>query len=126
MLTFWNNRIVRYVVVGGLNTLFGFAVYAVLALTSLPTWLILILANVAAISFNFATTGGIVFRDLKAQRIPRFLITYGIIFLTYLTLIEGLSPLVGGRIVAMAIVVLPVSALNYGLQMLFVFNRGSR
>ncbi len=123
MLKLWNSRMVRYVFVGGMNTVFGFAVYALLAPTSLPTWLILIIANVAAISFNFATTGSIVFRDLKLQRIPRFLLIYGIIFLTYLTLIEWLSPMIGGRIMAMAVVVLPVSALNYILQMMFVFKR---
>ncbi len=104
--------------------MFGFAVYALLAPTSLPTWLLLIIANIAAISFNFATTGSIVFRDLKLQRIPRFLLTYGIIFLIYFGLVEWLSPVIGGRMIAMAVVVLPVSAVNYILQMVFVFKRG--
>lgn len=124
MLKLCNSRIVRYVFVGGMNTVFGFAVYALLAPTSLPTWLLLIIANIAAISFNFATTGSIVFRDLKLQRIPRFLLTYGIIFLIYFGLVEWLSPVIGGRMIAMAVVVLPVSAVNYILQMVFVFKRG--
>lgn len=125
MLKLWNNRIIRYVFVGGMNTVFGFTVYTVLAFTSLSTWIILIIANIAAISFNFATTGGIVFRDLQLRRAPRFLAIYGIIFLTYLTLIQWLSPMVGGRIWAMAIIVVPVAALNYVLQSAFVFGRRS-
>lgn len=114
-------QIFRFLVVGALNTLFGFVVYTLFALTPLPTWLVLIAANIITLSFNFATTGGLVFRQAKLRLIPRFLVGYGVVFCIYLGLIHILSPLVGGRIWAMAIIVLPVAALTYVIQLLFVF-----
>ncbi|WP_158072274.1 GtrA family protein [Achromobacter xylosoxidans] len=115
-------RIIRFFLVGGLNTLFGFVVYTVFALTSLPTWLVLIATNTITLSFNFLTTGGLVFRQMAIRLLPRFLIVYGVIFCTYLGLINLLAPIVGGRIWAMAIIVLPVAVLTYLLQSIFVFR----
>jgi SAM-dependent methyltransferase/putative flippase GtrA len=116
--------IVRFVVVGVFNTLFGLAIYALFALTPMPTWLVLICSTAAGIAFNFATTGGIVFRDLGLARLPRFLLVYGVVYVAYLLLIKWLSPAAGGRIGAMALVIVPVSALNYVLQSRFVFVGG--
>ena len=102
--------------------MFGFAVYSLLALSELSTWIVLIIANMAAIAFNFVTTGGLVFRDMSLSRIPRFLLSYGVIFLIYLLLIQWLSPLFGGRIWAMTIIVLPMALLTYFIQSWFVFE----
>ena len=105
-----------------MNTLFGFCIYAAFALTSLPTWSILIATNVITLSFNFVTTGGLVFRQINIRLIPRFLIAYGAVLSIYLGLIHILAPWVGGRIWAMAIIVLPVAALTYIIQSLLVFR----
>jgi len=123
MRLFQSSPVVRFVVVGVINTLFGLAAYALLALTPMPTWLVLIGSTLAGIVFNFLTTGGIVFRDLGLACVPRFLLVYGLIYVVYLFLIKSLSPVVGGRTIAMALVVLPVSALSYVLQSRFVFGR---
>jgi putative flippase GtrA len=122
MPTIMSIRFVRFLLVGGLNTLFGFAVYSLLALSDLSTWIVLILSNFAGIAFNFVTTGGLVFRDMSLARVPRFLICYGVIFVIYLVLIEWLSPVTGGRIWAMTIIVLPMAVLTYLMQSWFVFG----
>ena len=122
MQIFLVNRFVRFLFVGGLNTLFGFAIYSLLALSELSTWLVLIASNLAGIAFNFITTGGLVFRDASPSRIPRFIISYGIIFVIYLLLIQWLSPVCGGRIWAMTIIVLPMAILTYFIQSWFVFG----
>lgn len=120
-----SGRFVKFLFVGGLNTVFGFLVFSVLALTDLSTWVVLMVANVAAIAFNFITTGGLVFRDMSPTRIPRFLMAYGVIFLIYLVLIEWLSPIYGGRIWAMSIVVLPMAVITYLIQSRFVFFKSN-
>ena len=122
MRDIFSNRFARFLAVGGLNTLFGFAVYSLLALTNLPTWLVLISSNAAGVAFNFYTTGGLVFRDTNLSRVPRFLISYGVIFGAYLTMIEWLAPIYGGRIWAMAIIVIPMALLTYFIQSRFVFE----
>jgi putative flippase GtrA len=117
-----SHRFVKFLGVGGLNTLFGFAVYTLFALTELSTFMVLIVSTLAAITFNFFTTGGLVFRDLGLARVPRFLISYAVIFVINLKLIEWVSPLYGGRILAMAIIVLPMALISYFIQAWFVFR----
>jgi len=123
----WNkstHRFVRFLFVGGLNALFGFSVYTLFAFSPLPTWIVLIISNVAGISFNFFTTGSLVFRDLSAAKIPRFVLSYAIVFFISLELIRWLSPLVGGRVGAMAVIILPIAVLTYCMQLWFVFGVG--
>ena len=50
------SRFLRFLLAGGLNTLFGFAVYSLFALSDLSTWMVLIASNLAGIAFNFVTT----------------------------------------------------------------------
>lgn len=117
-----STRFLKFLAVGGLNTLFGFAVYSLLALTIMPTWLVLIASNLAGIAFNFVTTGGLVFRSLEWRRAPRFVICYGVIYCLYLGAIHVLAPLTGGRIQAMAVIVIPMAVLTYWLLATFVFQ----
>ncbi|WP_416186478.1 GtrA family protein [Herbaspirillum sp. RTI4] len=117
-----STRFTKYLIVGGLNTLFGLLVFSLFALTPLPTWMVLIISNIVCITFNFFTTGSLVFENASAKKIPRFLICYGVIFIIYLELIGWLSPIVGGRIWAMAVVVLPMALFTYYLQSRFVFG----
>lgn len=122
MAVFATTPFAKFIVVGGLNSFFGLGIYSLIALTNLPTWMALTAANLAGLVFNFFTTGKLVFRDISAARIPRFIICYGIIFVLHLELIEWLSPVSGGRICAMAIMVLPMALLSYLIQSRFVFN----
>lgn len=122
MKALFESRLVRYLFAGALNTAFGLIVYSALAATALPTLAVLILSNSAGIAFNFVTTGGMVFRDLGPARLPRFILCYGLVVLLYWLLISQLSPLVGGRLVAMLIIVGPMTAFTYLLQSRFVFR----
>ena len=122
MSLFRTTRFGKFLLVGGLNTLFGFVAYSLLALTNLPTWAVLIASNIAGMVFNFFTTGGLVFRDLGANRMPRFILCYVLVFLIYLGLLQSFSSILGGRISTMAIIVLPMAALTYFIQSRFVFD----
>lgn len=119
-------RFLRFLAVGGLNTLFGFVVYSLFALTTLETWLVLIISSVAGIAFSFISTGGLVFRDMGLARVPRFILCYAVIVVIYSQLITWLSPICGGRIWAMAIIILPMSLMTYFLQSWFVFRNSAQ
>ena len=133
-----SHTLIRFAIAGCLNTIFGLIVYSALALTPLPTWAVLMLSNLLGMIFNFMTTGGMVFRDLGLRRVPRFVICYGVLFLIYwvlinslsqviwgligtMPLIDRLSPTTGGRIGAMAVIVVPMTLLTYLLQSRYVF-----
>ena len=108
--------------VGGVNTAFGFAVFAGFILLGLPRELAVFLGLICGILFNFKTTGTIVFKNKDNRLIFRF---FGVYLSTYLLTIGLLKlfDLYGvGSLVAMAIIVLPVNLLTFSLQRRFVFN----
>jgi putative flippase GtrA len=116
------SNFLRFLIVGGVNTLFGLTVYALLALSEMPTWIVLLISNLIGMIFNFFTTGGIVFTDVRISRFPRFFICYGAIYLIYLELINWLEPIFNSRIIAMTIIVIPVTFLSYLILNFFVFT----
>jgi putative flippase GtrA len=120
----FSHTLFRFLIAGGVNTLFGLTVYSAFALIhALPTWVVLVITTVLGIIFNFLTTGGLVFRDMGLARIPRFVLCYAVMTPLYAVLIDRLAPFTGGRICAMAIVVIPMTVLNYLLQSRFVFRK---
>lgn len=121
-----SRQFVRYLFVGGLNTLFGFLAYSGFILLDLPTWAALLGGNVAGIVFNFFTIGGIVFSDLSLARFPLFLLFYAVIYLINLELIGWVAAVVHGRIAAQAILVLPMAILSYLILRNYVFGKASR
>jgi putative flippase GtrA len=117
------HRILRFLIAGGLNTLFGFGAYSAALLLGAPVWASLLIANLTGIAFNFFTIGGYVFRSMVAHRFPRFagayLVLYGINWVS----LTWLAKHVSGEIVAQAILTLPLALLSYLVMARFVFNR---
>lgn len=78
-------RFVRFLLVGALNTVFGYLAFALLLFLGLHYALATLLATVAGVLFNFNTTGRLVFGN--RGRLERFL---GVYVLTYLLTVGGL------------------------------------
>lgn len=94
-------RFLRFLVVGGLNTAVGYALFCI-ALAILPTTFVALCAStLLAILFNFFTTGTFVFGSRNPRRIARFYGVYGIVFVynsVGLAILErlGVMPQIGG------------------------------
>ena len=116
-----SKRFIRFLLVGGLNTLFGFLVYSTFILLHCPTWVALLGGNVAGVTFNFFTIGGLVFLNLSLSRVPLFVLSYLVIYFINLELIGSIAELVYGRIVAQAVLALPMAVLSYLILSNFVF-----
>lgn len=115
-------RVFRFVLVGGINTLFGFTVFGVIAYLGGHTWQALLGGNIAGIVFNFLTIGGIVFRDLSPKRMVRFIAAYLGLFLLNLKAIELLTNAIqADRILAQALLTAPMAILSYLIMSRFVF-----
>jgi putative flippase GtrA len=127
--TYWSRlfwifefRVVRFLLVGGVNTLFGFAVFSLIAYLGGKTWHALLGGNVAGIVFNFITIGGTVFRDLDLRRAPRFVLAYLGLFALNLEAIELLSDAIPvGRIAVQALLTAPMAVLSYLIMSKLVF-----
>ena len=116
-------RGLRYVLAGGVNAAFGFAMYSLAILAGFPVWSALIAANVAGVAFNFVTMGRYVFRNLVLARFPRFAACYLFVYFVNLAAVEQLSTWVPGKIVGQAILTVPMALLSYFLLKRFVFAR---
>ena len=116
----------RFLIAGGLNTLFGFAVYTGLILLGVPLWAALIFSTLAGIAFNFITTGGYAFRDLSYARLPRFVICYFLVFGANFGLITVCTGFLHDKILAQLILAPFIAVFSYFLLARFVFLRKYR
>lgn len=117
------NRFMRFLVAGGVNTIFGFAVYSICIVAGMAVWLALLAGMLSGTVFNFFTTGGYVFRELSLARFPRFVICYLLVYGINLMLIELISTWLSSKILSQAIITFPLALLSYFLMARFVFYR---
>lgn len=115
-------KFIRFLVAGGVNTLFGFAAYSLLIAAGLAVWLALLVGMLLGTVFNFFTTGGYVFRELLLARFPRFILCYLLVYFINLELIELILPVLSDKILSQAILVFPMAMLSYFLMARFVFR----
>jgi putative flippase GtrA len=116
------NRFMRFLVAGGVNTLFGFAVYSAFILAGMHVWLALLIGTLCGTVFNFITTGGYVFREMVIARFPRFFICYLLVYCINFLLIELISIWLTNKIYSQAILTFPMALLSYLMMKNFVFS----
>lgn len=115
-------RFVRFLLVGGLNTVFGYGVFAVLVLAGVPYAAAVFISTTLGVLFNFKSYGTLVFGSHDNRRIARFVAVYVVCY--FLNVIplwwaerNGFSVLVAGAIIA-----LPIAAVGFVLNRRYVFN----
>lgn len=118
----WAIRFIRFLVVGGINTLFGYFVYTVFILLKVHYSLALLLGTIIGIIFNFITTGNIVFRNKNPRLIFRFFLVYGITYLLNLGFLRVFNELKMDMVLAGAIPLLPMAIISYFLNRALVFR----
>lgn len=122
----WGMRILRFLVIGVINTIFSYLIYAALVLLGMHYSLATLISTVLGVIFNFFTTGRIVFRNMDNRRFVRFVLVY---LFTYFVNILLLGWLVDGlgldKLIAGALVTLPVALLSYLLNAVWTFQENN-
>lgn len=118
----FQNTLVRFFLVSGLNTVFGYSIFASLIYFGLKYQLALLISTIIGILFNFKTTGSIVFRNPSNILIFKFFGVYGVTYLVNLAGISilkyfGISVYIGG-----ALLLVPIGLLAFVLNRKFVFS----
>ncbi|MEZ5779732.1 MAG: GtrA family protein [Paracoccaceae bacterium] len=117
-------RFVKFLFVGVLNTIFGFAAYALfLKLLHFPPQVALALSYVLGVLWNYGTHARIVFKSQGFRRLPIYAGAYGVLYVLNagalsLVLKSGLAPLG-----AQAVLVLPMAMLAFVLISLVLTGR---
>jgi len=110
----------RFGVVGLLNTAFGYAVFAALVLAGLWPGPALAVATIAGVAFNFQTSRRLVFRS--RGRGERFVAVYVGVFVLNWAALRTLNWVGFGDLVSQAMLVLPLAAISFLAQRVFVFG----
>src|SRR5512135_1115327 len=74
----FSRQFLRFIIVGGLNTAFGYGVFALMLTLGLHYSLAALLATILGILFNFKTYGTLVFKNPDNRLILKFVGVYGI------------------------------------------------
>ena len=116
------NRFLRFLIVGAINTVFGYSVFAALILLKVPYPVAAFLATVLGVLFNFKSYGRLVFGSHDNRLIFRFFGVYGVCYLL------GLAPLAWAKahgvpiLLMAALCALPMAAIGFLLNRRFVFR----
>lgn len=116
------HRFLRFLVVGGLNTVFGYSVFALFIVLKVPYQIAALFSTILSVLFNFKTYGTLVFGSHDNRLVFRFFLVYAICY------VVGLAPLAWAKahgvpiLIMAAIFVLPMAALSFSLNRLLVFR----
>lgn len=119
-------RFARYIVVGLLNTGFGYLAFVGFLHLGGPLWLSVAGSTVSALAFNFVSYGKLVFAQTSLHLIPRYLIFYALLgslnfVLLRLLDMSGIPPAWGQALLLPVLAVCGYLGFNH-----FVFGRSGR
>ena len=115
-------QLVKFILVGGLNSLFGYSCYALFVFMGLPYPVALLLATCIGVLFNFKTTGTIVFANANNDYFLKFVIVYGFIYLFNMTFIKFMELFTSNLYLAGFVAMIPIAILGFILNKYIVFR----
>lgn len=86
----WGYKFFRFIVIGFVNTLFGYGIFAFLIFLNIQYNLALLISTILGTLFNFFSIGHIVFNKNKFSLIIRFIAVYIIIYVINIILLDYL------------------------------------
>jgi putative flippase GtrA len=116
------NRLLRFLLVGSFNTAFGYGIYLVLLVLTLPYWAAWGISLAISLVVGFILSGAVVFDHIPARRFAWYLIGWGAI---YVLNVIAMKPLVtAGFDPRLApFIVLPINVvLSFLIQKTVVFR----
>ena len=85
-----HNKIIGYFFTGIINTIVGYAIYAVLLFIKVPYKVALLLATIAGVIFNYFSFGRIVFRNCSGGKVVfvKFISAYIFVYIANVALLK--------------------------------------
>lgn len=115
-------ELITFFLIAGLNTLFGYAMFAALIYLKLNFYLATAFAMVAGVIFNFNTYGRLVYKNFTWNKIFAFTLVYALTYVINVVLINLLNKTIDSLYVVQLILVVPIGLMVYFLNKQFVFK----
>ena len=116
-----NTTLIRYLLVGVINTVFGYSMFALLAYLGLHYTVAVFLSTIAGIFFNFKTFGRFVFGQSDWRLIWRFISVYGFLYVVNIGCIFVLMMYINNVYAANALTLVVIASLGFVLNRSFVY-----
>jgi putative flippase GtrA len=117
-----DKRFFSFILIGIINTIFGYSVYAFLLWVGLHFSLAAGLSTILGILFNFKSIGVFVFNSKDNSKIKIFLIIYFICYVVNLVGIYSLEFFDVNSFFGGAVMLIPTALLTYNLLKRYVYN----
>ena len=111
----------KYLLIGGVNTVFGYCVFAFLLFFGIHYSLAVLVATILGILFNFQTYGRFVFKNHSWSLLGRFVFVYTTIYFFNITLLLVFDLLVSNLYISGAMATPVIAYLGYILNKRYVW-----
>lgn len=116
------SRFLRFLLVGGLNTAFGYGVFALSLFLGAHYAVAATISTVLGVLFNFFTTGSLVFGRRGGSRLHRFVAVYAVMWAVGILALKAANALAVNLYVAGLVLLVPSAGLSFLLLRTFVFQ----
>lgn len=116
-------QFIKFLLVGGLNTLVGYGFFAFFIFLGFGDILAPLFANILGVLFNFKTYGHLVFENPNNRLIFKFFAVYGIVYISNVAGLMLFAKLgLENRYISGFILIIPLALLGYYLSSKYVFK----
>jgi len=116
-----DSRFYIFLLIGALNTLFGYSVFALLIFVGLHYTLAVLISTCAGVLFNFKTTGKIVFNSTDNTLLFKFILVYCVLYFINILMLKIFLVMQINLYAGGAIAIMPMAILAFFLNKRFVF-----
>jgi putative flippase GtrA len=125
LYSFFCNKFFRFLIIGGINTVFGYGLYVFIVLLGFNYKIAVLVSTIGGIIFNYFSSGTFVFKYKSIFKIRTFLLfifSYFIIYLFNIFLIKILLDLGYNEIISGGICIIPTACFSFFLLNFLVFR----
>ena len=117
-----DSKFIKFLLVGLLNTIFGYSVYALFIFLNFHYSVAAFLSTILGVLFNFKTTGKLVFNNSNNKLIFKFIAVYVFTYLLNISLLTIFNFMNINMYLAGALLLLPVAIIAFMLNRRLVFK----
>jgi len=123
--TIKDSSFARFLIVGLLNSLFGYSIFALLLFIGIHYTIATLTATILGVLFNFKTIGVLVFKNAKNSLIVKFVLVYTVTYLINIACLKVFSMLSINLYLAGLLMLAPMALVTFVMSKRFVFGKDS-